>query len=466
MLNRYASNRSEFVAVYGRRRVGKTFLIRETLAEKITFHHTGLNSYDEENPVTTEDQLRYFHNRMQEYGLEDASVPKDWMDAFSQLRKLLIQLDNGTRQVVFIDELPWLDTDGSKFIIALEGFWNGWADGRNIMLVVCGSAASWMTKNLINNTGGLYGRLTWEMKLAPFTLCEAEELLAENGVILSRYDQAMLYMMVGGMPYYLNYVQAGKSLAQNADALFFQKNAKLHLEFKRLFRSQYKSYQSFEDIVRFLSTRHCGYTRSEIAAAVGQSDGGAFSKKLQALEESDFILSYKPYDANKYETLYRLIDPFCLFYLHFIDKKNPSATFWQTNELSAAVRTWRGLAFEELCWLHIPQIKHALGIAGTASEESALTLRRDENHDGTQIDLIISRADNVVNLCEMKFYSDDVEIDRDEDRKMRHRITMLSETLSRKQSLQTVLVTTFGLKQGIYSGVFTRVVTLDDLFAL
>lgn len=465
LLERYAGSRSEFVAVYGRRRVGKTFLIRETLADKITFQHTGLNSYDEENPIKTDDQLLFFYRRLLEYGLEDAGRPKDWMEAFFLLEKLLKQLDDGRRQVVFIDELPWLDTEGSRFIVALEAFWNGWADGRNIMLVVCGSAASWMIKNLINNTGGLYGRLTWEMKLSPFCLREAEQMLASQGVNLSRYDQAQLYMAIGGMPYYLSYVQRGISLAQNIDVLFFQRNAKLRLEFERLFRSQYKNYQGFESIVRFLATKHCGYTRIEIAAAVGQSDGGAFSKKLKALEESDFILSYRPYDAEKYETLYRLSDPFCLFYLHFVDKKQSSPSFWQDNEYSASIRTWRGLAFEELCMLHVPQIKHALGITGVASQESALTLRHDENHDGAQMDLVINRSDNVVNLCEMKFYSDDVEIDKEEDRKLRHRISMLVDTIGRKQSLQTVLITSFGLKQGMYSGIFTRTITLDDLFA-
>lgn len=464
LLERYASDRSEFVAVFGRRRVGKTFLIRETLADKITFQHTGLNSYDEENPVTTDDQLRYFYNHLLEYGLQDADRPKDWMEAFFLLEKLLKQLDNGGRQVVFIDELPWLDTEGSRFLVALEAFWNGWADGRNIMLVVCGSAASWMIKNLINNTGGLYGRLTWEMKLSPFNLREAEQMLTSQGVALSRYDQVQLYMAIGGMPYYLSYVQRGMSLAQNIDVLFFRRNAKLRLEFERLFRSQYKNYQGFESIVRFLSTKHCGYTRTEIAAAVGQSDGGAFSKKLKALEESDFIVSYRPYDAEKYETLYRLTDPFCLFYLRFVDNKPASNSFWQDNEHSATIRTWRGLAFEELCMLHVPQIKRALGIVGVASRESALTLRHDENHDGAQMDMIIDRSDNVVNLCEMKFYADDVEIDKEEDRKLRHRISMLTATLNRRQSLQTVLITSFGLRQGMYSGIFVRTVTLDDLF--
>lgn len=464
-MERYESGRSEFLAVYGRRRVGKTFLIRETLSDKITFQHTSLNSYDEENPVSTGDQLRYFYNHLLEYGLEDVSMPKDWIEAFSLLKRLLQHLDDGTRQVVFLDELPWLDTDGSRFIIALEAFWNDWADGRNIMLVVCGSAASWMIKYLVNNTGGLYGRLTWDIKLSPFSLYEAEQMLASQGVSLSRYDQAQLYMAVGGMPYYLGYVQRGMSLAQNVDALFFRRNAKLRLEFDRLFRSQYKNYQCFEGIVRFLSTKHCGYTRSEIAAAVGQSDGGVFSKKLKALEECDFIQSYRPYDAEKYETLYRLIDPFCWFYLRFVESKNASDSFWQENEHSALIRTWRGLAFEELCMLHITQIKQALGIVGIASRDSALTLRHDENHDGAQMDLIIDRSDNVVNLCEMKFYSDDVKIDKEEDRKLRHRMAMMMETLGRKQSLQAVLVTSFGLCQGIYSGTFVRTITLEDLFA-
>ncbi|MDO4512149.1 MAG: ATP-binding protein [Bacteroidales bacterium] len=464
LLERYNSGRSEFIAVYGRRRVGKTFLIRETLAGKITFQHTGLNAYEGEKPTTTADQLRHFHHQLISYGAEEAQAPTDWMEAFYMLERLLQKLDNGERQVVFIDELPWLDTHGSGFLTAFEAFWNGWADGRNIMLVVCGSAASWIIKNLVMNTRGLYGRLTWEIKLAPFTIRETELMLQHQGVNMNRYDIAQLYMALGGIPYYLGYVQRNLSLSQNIDKIFFARNSRLRLEFDRLFKSQFKHYDDLEQIVRFLSTKRCGYTRTEIAKALGRSEGGAFSGKLRTLEESDFITSYRPFDARKYETLYRLSDPFCRFYLAFVDRQKPSPSFWTDNQMSQRIAAWRGIAFEDLCMLHIHQIKKALECAAVASEQSSWTLRNDENHDGAQMDLIISRADNVVNLCEMKFYSTEISISKEEDRKMRNRIALLMENILRRQSVQPVLITTFGLKEGMYSSSFVRTVTLDDLF--
>ena len=157
----YESGRAEFVAVYGRRRVGKTFLIDEVFHDDMVFHHTGLSPYDRRRKITLKDQLQNFYFSLLRHGMEDIAQPKSWMEAFFLLERFLETCDNGSRQVVFIDELPWMDTARSGFLTALEAFWNGWGNMRhNLLLVVCGSATSWMLDNLINNKGGLYGRLT------------------------------------------------------------------------------------------------------------------------------------------------------------------------------------------------------------------------------------------------------------------------------------------------------------------
>ena len=466
LIDLYESGKPEFLAVYGRRRVGKTFLIRETLRDKITFYHTGLSIYEDEKPVTTEDQLRHFYHSLQVHGSTADHCPKDWMEAMYMLETLLETLDNGERQVVFIDELPWLDTDGARIIMAIDAFWNSWAVGReNMMFIVCGSAASWMLKNVVKERGGLFDRLTDDMKISPFCLKETEEFLLSKGVELSRYDLVQAYMAVGGIPYYLNFFRKGSSLAQNIDALFFDEKAKLRLEFTKLFMSLFRFPENYVRVIRFLFTKHCGYTRDEIAAHLNMETGGTLSTILEALEESDFIRYYRPYDAQPYEKLYRLIDPFCLMWLHWKEKEMVSDTcFWQHNVNSSTLYRWGGIAFEEVCMMHIPQIKLALHMGAVQSEQSPYTLRATADHDGVQCDLIIERADRVVNLCEMKYSAEEFAIDKGYDKTLRARMALVKETLKRTQTLQLTFVTTFGVKQNMYSGIVQSQVTLDDLF--
>ena len=464
---RYDSRRPEFIAVYGRRRVGKTYLIDEALKDKITFRHSGLSPVDEQNNKNgLKEQLRHFYLSLQLQGMKRSKCPSSWLEAFFMLEKHLQSIDNGSRQVVFLDELPWLDTPRSGFITALEAFWNGWAYHRdNMMLVVCGSATSWMTDKLINNYGGLYGRLTSRIKLAPFTLSECERFFQSKGISLSRYDIAQSYMVVGGIPYYLDYMRKGLSLAQNIDRMFFAEGAKLRDEYNRLFASVFSNPEQMKSIVQLLSTRHSGFTRQEILAKTGMDDCGATTKLLKALEVSDFIKSYIPFGKGKRDLHYKLTDPFCMFHLKFVQGQTEiDPDFWMHNVTSQSVSAWRGIAFEELCFSHISQIKKALDILGVSSRQSAFVVKGEGETEGMQIDLLIDRKDNVLNLCEMKFVAIDFEVDNNYEKKLRHRLQWMMDHMNRRQSLQMTLVTTFGLKYGYHSGIFQQVVTLDKLF--
>ena len=464
---RYDSRRPEFIAVYGRRRVGKTYLIDEALKDKITFRHSGLSPVDEQNNKNgLKEQLRHFYLSLQLQGMKKSKCPSSWLEAFFMLEKHLQSIDNGSRQVVFLDELPWLDTPRSGFITALEAFWNGWAYHRdNMMLVVCGSATSWMTDKLINNYGGLYGRLTSRIKLAPFTLSECERFFQSKGISLSRYDIAQSYMVVGGIPYYLDYMRKGLSLAQNIDRMFFAEGAKLRDEYNRLFASVFSNPEQMKSIVQLLSTRHSGFTRQEILAKTEMDDCGATTKLLKALEVSDFIKSYIPFGKGKRDLHYKLTDPFCMFHLKFVQGQTEiDPDFWMHNVTSQSVSAWRGIAFEELCFSHISQIKKALDILGVSSRQSAFVVKGEGETEGMQIDLLIDRKDNVLNLCEMKFVATDFEVDNDYEKKLRHRLQWMMNHMNRRQSLQMTLVTTFGLKYGYHSGIFQQVVTLDKLF--
>lgn len=462
----YHSGRPEFVAVYGRRRVGKTFLIKQALKGRIAFQHTGVSPVDqdgEKNLMRT--QLESFYYTLLSHGLEGYAKPKSWLEAFYQLEQLLIKLDDGSRQVVFLDELPWMDTPRSGFLSAFESFWNGWCSGRdNMMLVVCGSATSWILGNLSRNKGGLYGRLTDEIKLSPFTLKESEEYFAGENIELSRYDIAQSYMVFGGIPYYLSYFKKGLSLKGNMDNILFGRNPRLKDEFNRLFNAIFSNPEDCKKVIRLLSKKHIGFTREEIAKETGLPLGGGLTDTLNALAESDFVQRYNPYGKSGKTTLYKLIDNFCLFWLKYVEPHKSDTDFMTENMTSNIMKSWRGVAFEELCWQHIGQIKQALGIAGVGSTISAWGVKGTDETDGAQIDLVIVRNDNVVNLCEMKFVGSEYVINKEEEAKLRNRIETLKHTLSPKQTVHLTMVTTYGVAYGKHSGIVQRQVTLDDLF--
>ena len=468
MLNRlYNSNKAQFVAVYGRRRVGKTYLVNQVFKDRMTFHHTGLSPFDDGQKMTMPAQLQAFHYSLLRSGLDETvPCPKSWLEAFFLLEKLLAKLDNGGRQVVFIDELSWMDTPRSGFLTALESFWNGWASARdNIFLVVCGSSTTWMLSNLVNNYGGLYGRLTCEIKLSPFTLKECDDFLKSNGVVLSQYDVVQAYMAFGGIPYYLGYFEPGLSLAQDVDKLLFGKDAPLSKEYDRLFRSLFVHWEEHQKVVNLLATRHYGFTRDEISTKCGISKGGGLSSMLKALVDSNFIIKYTPLANARKEDYYRLCDPFCAFYLRFVEgSRNTDPMFWQNSQNLPPIVAWRGFAFEQVCFNHLSQIKAALGVSGVVSKESALLVRGDKDSQGGQIDLLIDRADNVLNLCEMKFYKKPYSVSQQDRFEFEDRIDLLAQITKSKKNIHFTLVTTFGLKHGEHSGVVQKVVTLENLF--
>lgn len=461
----YNSDHAELVAIYGRRRVGKTYLVDETFSGRFTFRHAGLSPADEKTTGFLQMQLNHFYNSLLIQGMEPSGKPTNWLDAFFLLEQYLQKKDDGSRQLVFLDELPWLDSPRSGFIQAFEGFWNTWGCHRkNLMVIVCGSANSWIQDQLINNHGGLYGRLTYEMKLSPFNLHECEEFYKFRQVHFSRYDIVQSYMIFGGIPYYLGYIQNDMSLAQNVDRLFFAKQGILRNEFDRLFNSVFSNPEAVKSIVRLLYTRTAGFTRKEIIEKLGASDGGNLSKNLNALIASDFVIKYVPFGLSKRQEHYKLVDPFCLFYLHFVEnQKKINEKFWQQNTSAQPVVTWRGFAFENVCFNHIKQIKKALGISGVISSDSAWT-KKGGDEDGAQIDLLIHRNDNVINMCEIKFLSEDFVVDKDYYRVLLSRPEKLKKLVSPKVSIFNTLITTFGLKQNEYSGVFVNIVTMDDLF--
>ena len=455
----HESGRPEFIAVTGRRRVGKTYLIKEMFSSDMFFYFTGAVGKN----VTNKYQLHRFDEAVVQYGGEKGPVSQSWADAFLKLKKMLGPT-NKNRRVVFIDELPWLDAPKSDFLPALDYFWNTFASSRSdLMLIVCGSAASWIAKHLFENRGGLHNRITGRIRLAPFSLRECEDLLKENGVVINRYQLAEIYMILGGIPYYLNMLKKNLGPSQNVDQLLFSANAPLKNEFDEVYRSLFKAPDRHINIVRALSKRKSGMTRDEIIKSAKIPGGGNLTRTLAELEQCGFITKYADFTKKKNNAYYRLSDPFTLFWLRYVDGNNTKDEYYWTNLLDdGGRRAWSGHAFEQLCLLHIMQIKNKLGIAGISTE--VFSWRGKGNGTGAQIDLLIARRDGVINICEIKYALHPYTITKEYDQLLnKKRMAFLGETGTRCAAHIT-MVTTYGLAEKGYRASVQSEVLLDDLF--
>ena len=456
----YASDQSEFVALYGRRRVGKTYLIKETFHDHFAFRHTGLQN------APKKIQLKEFAVSLRAAGMRDVPKLKDWYDAFYALGNLLESLPDG-KKVVFIDELPWMDTPKSNIVSALDHFWNAWANYRNdIMLIVCGSATSWIIKKIIKNYGGLHNRLTRRIVLPPFTLHECELYATARNLGYTREQILETYMVMGGIPYYWSLLQRELSWAQNIDELFFASEAQLEGEFEALYAALFRHPEPHIEIVKILGTKKVGMTRSEIVDVLGDDTGGMLSNVLDELEQCGFIRAYNAIGKAKKDTIYQLIDNYTLFYFQFIlENKQQDKAFWSRSLLKPMYNSWSGLAFERVCMQHLPQIKASLGIAGVGVNACSWTYKPKEPEEkGAQIDMLIDRDDQVIDICEMKFSHDRYTIHKELDETMRRRRNLFIEKTNTRKAVRIVLVSTYGLVDNPYAGNVHNVVTMEDLF--
>lgn len=457
--------KAELVAIYGRRRVGKTYLVKSFFQNRFDFYFTGM--YETERAV----QLSQFHKELIRLTSEKQPKLKDWFAAFDALKSYLESLKKD-KIIVFLDELPWMDTPKSNFLAAFSYFWNMWGSMQpNLKLFVCGSATTWMLDKFVGDKGGLYGRVCRPIHLAPFTLDETEQyLLKVKGAEWSRLQILETYMIMGGIPYYLDMLETNLPLNHNIDRIFFSENAPLKTEYDFLFRSLFKESKIYQNIVETLSTKLKGLTRSEIMTGIGIGDGGVLTTALDNLCKCDFIRKYTEFGKKEKNALYQLTDLFSLFHLRFAFKgSGQDEHFWTNMRGSGTKNAWSGYAFEQVCLLHLRQIKSSMSILGTLSNACTWSCKPFTDSDGTswkggQIDLLIDRKDNVISVCEMKFAQDDFTVDGDYAEHLRNRATLFRKVTKTKKALQHVLVTTFGLHQNMHSGIFQYVVTLDNLF--
>ncbi|MCU0428148.1 MAG: ATP-binding protein [Candidatus Kapabacteria bacterium] len=477
LLDALTSKEAEMVAVLGRRRVGKTFLVKQTYS--ISFEITGLPDAD------TAKQLENFTMQLARFSNSKLPIkaPDTWLEAFGMLARFLDEQIRkkkvGGKNVVFFDELPWLARHKSGFMAGLEWFWNSWAAGRNIVVVICGSAASWMIRNVVNAHGGLHNRITRRIFLQPFTLHETELFLQSRGLKYNRFQIVQLYMALGGIPHYLKEIRAGQSAVQNISRICFAQEGLLRDEFSRLYHALFAHADNHIAVVRVLAASRQGLSRPNIINKAKLPEGGNSSKVLEELEQSGFITSYTPFGKQKKETLYRLTDEYSLFYLRFIERNTSTdSSTWNHLSQTPSAKVWSGYAYENTCLKHLQQLKKALGIAGVYAEaatflQKALQTRDDAANDihqrtskGVQIDLLLDRKDGIINIFEMKFYNAEIALTQADARTLQTRLQAFAEATKTNKQLVLTLVTVFGLQHNKHSlGLVEQVLTLDDLFA-
>lgn len=445
------SPRPEFLAIYGRRRVGKTFLIRRFFAGRARMFEVS-GRYG----GSTADNLQVFTDAMADtfHGGAKLAVPRSWHEAFRALERELDRRRSRQKWVLFFDELPWLVTHKSGCLEELEHFWNSWCSKRpDIILVVCGSAASWMLRHVVHGHGGLHNRLTETMRLLPFSLAEAHRLLADRGIHLTRHQMVELYMVVGGVPHYLEKVPRGRSVAQIVDAMCFDPDGALAGEFDHLFASLFTDDEIYRRVVGELARIRRGVPRDDLLRAIDATSGGGINRVLANLEEAGFIQTVIPFGRTHRDRFYRLVDEFSLFHLQWIAGRRPGKRGdWTAVRGSAKWNTWAGLAFEALCGKHTDAIERALGISGVRTEVSSWQHRAsDRDDDGAQIDLLIDRADDVISVCELKHTVNPFVITRRYADDLRRKLAVFQRETRTRKSLQLVLVTTGGVLANAYA---------------
>ncbi len=451
---------SDLVAVLGRRRVGKTYLIKEAFKMKFDFYFTGIKNSDKDTTITA------FITKLQEYSKSPypLDVPEDWFSTFQMLKKYLSTIKSKRKKVIFLDEMPWMDTHLSNFLPAFEYFWNDWAVNQNIIVVICGSATSWMLENVRNNTGGLHNRVSKYIHVEPFTLSETAKYFKSRKINLNQYEIAHLYMAVGGIPYYLKEVVNKESAVQNIDRMFFNPKSTLKNEFINLYRSLFTAYHNYEEVVKALAKAKKGLTRGEIASATKISNGGGLTKVLSELEECSFIQTYQPFGKEKRDTIYQLVDEFTLFYYQFSPDKKPKGSFL-SQQSTPKLNAWKGLSFELLCLKHIDKIKAALGITGVFSTQHSFFRKGSTSSPGFQIDLLIDRNDNVICICEMKYSTDNYTITKLEYERLRKKREGFISLSGTKKHVMMIMVTSYDITPNKYSiGLIDNNISLSSLF--
>ena len=458
------SPQAEFVTIYGRRRVGKTFLIREYCQKDIVFDFTG--SLDTNTNIQLYNLYTEFKRATKEN--EEIKIPENWSEAFNLLTDYLHSLEKLNKKiVVFIDELPWLDRPKSGFLSALQYFWNQHGSKmKYLALITCGSAASWIIQNLVKAKGGLYNRVTQRIELKPFNLKETEEFFEFKNLKFTRYQIVQIFMAIGGIPFYLNAIKNGKSVNQVIDELCFEEGGLMTNEFKPLYQSLFKNAENHIEIIKELARHPYGVNRKFLLEKAKTPKGGTFSRILDNLIDCGFIVALPPFGKKSKDTIYKVIDFYSIFYLKFIEGNTSTRkNTWQSLASSANFTSWAGYAFENVYLAHSAAIHKALGISGVYTNVNSWRFAGNDEMPGAQVDMVIDRNDGIIHLCEAKFSLNEFVLTKEYTTKLRQKRASFQYATNTKKAIVTTLLTTYpAIQNKYYNEEIHSEVSLDALF--
>lgn len=463
LLDILESDKSELVAVLGRRRVGKTYLVKSVYKDSTLFHMTGLYK------STVEEHMDRFAKRLGDaYGLDIATSPhKNWFEAFDMLQTLIEKQKKKSKKIIFLDEFPWMATNKSKFLTAFTDFWNSFAvDRKDLIVVICGSSTSWMIKKVLKNKGGLHNRVTKRIALEPFSLAETEQFLRKKGIVIGRPDIVQLYMALGGIPYYLDMMEKGESTVQAMDRICFDKAAPLYFEYDELFSSLFNNSARHQKIIQILANHPRGMTRENLLTATDFQSGGGFTDLLDELIYSGFITADIPFGKSNNESILKLRDFYTLFYHKYIKPLHGrSVGIWTKLATTPTWKSWSGLAFENVCFYHKASILKSLKIDGILNTIHSWVHRGNDEMQGAQIDLLIDRADNIINICEIKYNHTPYIITADYTQNIKTKLASFSHFTKTKKTLFVTFITASGIQSNKYAQELVQnEVDLNDLF--
>ncbi len=455
------SKKSELICVYGRRRVGKTFLVEQTFRD-FAFRAVGLEK------GTTKQQLKSFGQRLIEYGDDIKQTPENWFEAFSRLDKILsgesIRRSLNGKKIVFLDEFPWFATKKSDFLVAFEDYWNrrGTQDG-DLLFIICGSATSWIIKNVIKNTGNMFQRVTKKICVEPFTLAETELFFKDREFDWSREQIAECQMIFGGLPFFFDLMNTSQSLVKNINRLLFDKDALFGDETKKLLDATLSESPIYEKILSKLAFARYGIKKSELQVEIA-APNGTYGRAVQDLVDCGYVIEYKK-KYEEYNPLYiQLVDPFLLFHYHYLSKEKRIDSYEDLIGNIGRYDNWRGTAFEILCLNNTASIKSALGIRGVKTECYPWYNSTDKKNERVQIDMVIERADKITNLCEIKYTNKPFVIDASYEQELIKKRDIFKEKTGTSQALKVIIISAAGVSGTRYTSYISDIITLDDIF--
>lgn len=472
ILDRFlTSNKPEFLAIYGRRRIGKTYLIRSYFENKdiIFFNTTG----SKDAPL--QEQVGNFTKQIGNifYNGAELKAGKNWNETFDKLTTAIESIKD-KKIILFFDETPWMATKNSRLLPTLGYYWNQhWSKNSKIKLIICGSSASWIKAKIVDNKGGLHNRITEKIPLAPFNLNASKAYLNSLGIKLNNEHVLPIYMVTGGVPYYLEKIEKNFSASQNIEKLSFRKNSFLLGEFDNLFASLFEDHEINVELLRMISDNRSGVGQEELLKKIGKAlHGESGLKKLKELQDADFIMGFKPHFHSKKGVYYKVIDEYTVFYFDWIEpirktllERSLTKGYWDKKYNSPAWESWAGYAFEAICHKHIPQISKALNLSPTAIPATwRYVPLKGSKEEGSQIDLLFDRDDDAITICEIKYTDEPFVINKAYAAKLQKKIDVFRKVTRTKKQIFLAFVSANGLKQNIYSEIVGGLVTLDNLF--